>query len=352
MHSTFVIGKDSWDDNLDRQTEELKAYVNKGGRIICLEQNQTTFNSSWLPVKVKFLEHSNNDPVYLSPSLAYKDGMNINLERPYHPIFSGLNPRMFRLWADYTSYDESKNGFPAIYPVNTGYELQSSSIEDVAILANYSRALAGTALSELFVGKGSILLSGFDLIDHCEVDPVADKLLSNIIQYMAVNKKHEQYVAVNDSIIWGDYASEQGIVNAPCNGLMVNTIPIIPKGQEELPKYKVQVDEYGYQYAGSYGGWNSKPGVQYVTYGRRPMAPFTFSRGGSPIVDTSSTVGEGYFYLALPRKAKTMVTVLENPVDEPLNISLSVTDGTWEKYIIQPKQQLIIRTNISHLKTR
>ena len=55
---------------------------------------------------------------------------------------------------------------------------------------------------------------------------------------------------------------------------------------------------------------------------------------------------------ALPRKAKTMVTVLENPVDEPLNISLSVTDGTWEKYIIQPKQQLIIRTNISHLKNK
>ncbi|MFR9261308.1 MAG: hypothetical protein ACLVL2_10555 [Bacteroides cellulosilyticus] len=81
----------------------------------------------------------------------------------------------------------------------------------------------------------------------------------------------------------GDYASERGIVNAPCNGLMVNTIPIISKGQEELPKYKVQIDEYGYQYAGSYGGWNSKPGVQYVTYGRRPMAPFTFSRGGSPM---------------------------------------------------------------------
>ncbi|MFR9261307.1 MAG: hypothetical protein ACLVL2_10550 [Bacteroides cellulosilyticus] len=47
-----------------------------------------------------------------------------------------------------------------------------------------------------------------------------------------------------------------------------------------------------------------------------------------------------------------MVTVLENPVDEPLNISLSVTDGTWEKYIIHPKQQLIIRTNISHLKNK
>ena len=350
QNSTLVIGKNSWNDNLDRQTGELKAYINKGGRIICLEQDKTDFNQSWSPIKIEFLQHSNNDPVYLSPSLAYKDGMNINLERPYHPIFKGLNPRMFRLWSDYTSYDESKNGFPAIYPVKAGYDLQSPSMKDVAVLANYSRALAATALSEIFIGKGSILLSGFDLIDHCGTDPVADKLLSNMIQYMAVDKKHERYVALNDSIIWGDYASERGIVNAPCNGLMVNTVPIIPKGQEELPKYKVQIDEYGYQYAGSYGGWNSKPGVQYVPYGRRPMAPFKFSRGGSPIIDKSSTIGEGYFYLALPRKAKTMITVLENPVEEPLNISLSVAEGEWKEYVIQPKQQLVIRTNISHLK--
>ena len=79
-------------------------------------------------------------------------------------------------------------------------------------------------------------------------------------------------------------------------------------------------------------------------------APFKFSRGGSPIIDKSSTIGEGYFYLALPRKAKTMITVLENPVEEPLNISLSVAEGEWKEYVIQPKQQLVIRTNISHLK--
>lgn len=155
--STFIIGKDSWDDNLDKQTENLKMFVNKGGRVIFLEQNQDTandtINQSWLPIKIKFLKDSNNDPTYLSPSLTYKDGMNINLERPYHPVFKGLTPHMFRLWCDYTSYDESKKGFPAIYPVNTGYELQSSSIKDVAILANYSRALAATALSELFMER-------------------------------------------------------------------------------------------------------------------------------------------------------------------------------------------------------
>ncbi len=348
--STLIIGKDSWDDNINIQIELLKEFINNGGRVICLEQNPITFNTNWLPVKVKFLEHSNNDPIYLSPSISYKDGMNINLERSYHDIFKGLNHRMFRLWSDHTSYDESKSGFPAIYPVNRGYEFESSSLEDVAILANYSRALTATALSEIFIGKGSVLLSGFDLIDHCEIDPVADKLLSNIVHYMAVDKKHEPYVSINDSIIWGDYASERGIVNLYSNGLMVNTIPIIPKGQEELPKYKVQIDDYGYHYAGSYGGWNSKPGVQYVPYGRRPMGPLSFSRGGNVIINKTSTEGEGYFYLALPQKIKTMVTLLENPVDVPINISISVNDGSCEKYIIKPHQKLSVETDISHLR--
>ena len=51
-----------------------------------------------------------------------------------------------------------------------------------------------------------MLVSGFDLINHCGTDPVADKLLSNVLHYMATDKKHEPYVAVTDSIVWGDYA--------------------------------------------------------------------------------------------------------------------------------------------------
>lgn len=348
--SAFILGKNSWDDNLNNQAGQLKEYINKGGRVICLEQDSETFNTSWLPVSVEFLKDSNNDPVYLSPYIAYADGMNINLERPYHPVFKGLTPKQFRLWSDHTAYDESKKGFPAIYPVNHGYEFRESGLENIAILANYSRALAGTALTELFMGKGSVMLSGFDLIDHCGVDPVADRLLCNMVDYMAVNKTHNPYVEVNDSIIWGDYASERGIVNAPFNGLMVNTVPIVPKGKEHDPRYEVKVDEYGYQYAGSYGGWNSKPGVQYVPRGRRPMAPFTFSKGGSPVISKTSGTGEGYFYMALPERKKIMITVVENPVDEPIRVSLSVNENGWKEYIIPPGQQLDIHTDISRVK--
>ena len=45
-----------------------------------------------------------------------------------------------------------------------------------------------------------------------------------------------------------------------------------------------------------------------------------------------------------------MTTVLENPVDEPIRISLSVNDEAGEEYTILPKQQLSIDTDISHIK--
>ena len=61
-----------WDNNINSQVEQLKEYVKKGGHVICLEQDPDKFNQSWLPISVTFLKSSNNDPIYLSPSLAYK----------------------------------------------------------------------------------------------------------------------------------------------------------------------------------------------------------------------------------------------------------------------------------------
>ena len=80
------------------------------------------------------------------------------------------------------------------------------------------------------------------------------------------------------------------------------------------------------------------------------MAPFTFSRGGSPLIKKSSVTGEGYFYITLSEKKNTMITVLENPVDEPIRISLSVNNEAGKEYVILPKQQLSIETDISHIK--
>lgn len=45
-----------------------------------------------------------------------------------------------------------------------------------------------------------------------------------------------------------------------------------------------------------------------------------------------------------------MITILENPVDEPLYISITVNDKTTGNYVLQPKQQLSVETDISHIK--
>lgn len=45
-----------------------------------------------------------------------------------------------------------------------------------------------------------------------------------------------------------------------------------------------------------------------------------------------------------------MITILENPVEESTHIAFSVNDANWQEYVIEPKQRLNIRTDISRVK--
>lgn len=342
--SVLVIGENSWDHALATQISELKNYITKGGRVLCMRQNEVKFDTSWLPVTVKMLQYSNNSAEYLSPAFAYEDGMNINLERPYHPVFKNLRPEWFKLWSDYTQFDESRPGFPAVYPVTAGYDLIGSDFSKVAVLANYSRGLAATGLAELFAGKGSVLLSGFDMAGRCGVDPVSDRFLMNMVDYLRTEKSHPIHVAITDSIVWGDFASEKGIVAGAYSGLMLNTTPIVPIDKKD--KYPLIVDEYGYQFAGSYGGWNSKPGVLYVPNGRRATAPFTFSKGGNTVIKKGTEEGEGFFYVSIPKQKRLMSTTLENVVDEELHFSIQVNGSKVESITLSPKQKTVVSTQL------
>lgn len=342
----LIIGENVWNETLDVQKPALVKFMKQGGRVICMKQNPEKFKTDWLPVDMDLLRSSNNSPEYLSPSFAYSDGMNVNLERPFHPVFKGLNTANFKLWSDYTNFDERKPGFPSIYPVTQGYSLKGPGLKNVAVLANYSRGLAATGLSEIFSGKGSVLFSGFDMAGRLGLDPVTDRFFRNMIDYMLQEKGHSIYVLVQDSINWGDFASEKGIVTGAYNGLMLNTTPIIPADQ--MKKYPLRVDEDGYQFAGSAGGWNTKPGIQYVPNGRRAVAPFSFSSGGNTIIQKGTKEGEGFFYASLLPGKKVMYTQFENVVDEPLSISISINDGQKEDYVIGPKQKLTVQSLLKH----
>ena len=53
------------------------------------------------------------------------------------------------------------------------------------MLANYDHGLEGIALAELFDGAGSAMVSGFDVVNRSGMDPVADRMLANLVRYMA-----------------------------------------------------------------------------------------------------------------------------------------------------------------------
>src|ERR1035438_2758899 len=97
--------------------------------------------------------------------------MNVNPERPDHPVFRGLDRHRLALWSDYTAWDETKPGFPQVYPVTAGFKLHKpEALQHTAILADYDRGLEGVALCEMFDGTGSVILSGFDLVNRAGLD--------------------------------------------------------------------------------------------------------------------------------------------------------------------------------------
>jgi len=355
--SSLVIGEDAWDETLSKQSAQLQQFVRNGGRILCLKQHHETFDTQWLPAKIEMNRFTANDfmyPVgntgnmnYLSPTMAYRDGMNINPERPDHPVFSGMDRKRLELWSDYTGYNESMPGFPQIYPVTQGFDIKSTDMKDVAVLANYSRALAGIALCEMFSGKGSVLLTGFDLTGRCDIDPVAGKLFDNLIAYNASNEAHECYILIDQPIVWGDFASERGLVTGYNNGLLLHTVPIVPESlKDRLP---LRTDALGYQNAGGAGGWNDRPGVQYIAQGRRPFAPFSYSPGGNPSIASREHLasGEGHFYLRIPTGKTVMMTEVENPVNEPMELSIQINDGKVQKTILPGSTTIVVSTPLS-----
>ncbi len=92
-----------------------------------------------------------------------RNGYYVNTESLEHPVFAGITKDNLRVWSDYTNWDESKQGFPAIKPVTDGFTLQNKDdVASTAILADYSSRLQGIALAEQFQGNGSITLCGLD----------------------------------------------------------------------------------------------------------------------------------------------------------------------------------------------
>ncbi|HVV01539.1 MAG TPA: hypothetical protein VHH88_09270, partial [Verrucomicrobiae bacterium] len=300
MHC-LVIGADAWDAGLSKAMPELKRFVNDGGRVLCLKQDPSRFDPSWLPEPVTFFSASANDAMYPPRGRPFSGNMNINPERPWHPVFRGLDRNRLAMWSDYTGWDETKPGFPRLYPVTAGFKLSNAgSLARTAVLADYDRGLEGIGLCEMFSGKGSVILSGFDLVARAGLDPAADRLLWNLVTFAASATGHEIYPLIQKPIEWGNYATERGVITGPANGLIVNADWVRPATNPNAEPL-TQAE----------GAWNTRPGDEFAPHGRRIFGPYGYSTSSS-LREKPASDAIGRFWARIPSGTREMTTTVEN----------------------------------------
>lgn len=347
-NSFLVIAENAADKSVSAQAADIKSFIRSGGRVLALRQdsahraNLNSLLSS--PISNHVVDIDN--PAYPVSAKPPRNGYYVNPERLEHPVFAGITRYQFRVWSDYTDWNPRKNGMPAIQPVTDGFVLANSDdIANTAILANYGSGLQAIALAEQFNGKGSILLCGLDLSKRTAIDPVAGRMMLNLISYTGTSNGHEPYQLITSPIVWGEYETEKGIVTDLYSGFLVSSTPRV--SADYLGK-GVVVTKEGYQLAGGLrSGFNTRPGVQYVANGRRPFGPFAQSFGGQPLPDKNSIFGTGKFWCRVPEGQNTASSLVWNPGKEPLEIKIKVNDLPEVRRMIGAGEKVNVYTPVN-----
>ena len=153
----LIIEKDGIDDAVYRAGDAIAAWVKSGGRLLCFEQSRATV-LPWLP--------GHRMMTARGTTLA-------DLVEPKHPAFAGLEEDLFDTWnGDGLLYRFSLAPFDqsAIAVCGTGYVM--------------SESFAGTAMADIALGEGSMLINCFEVVDRYSADPVATILANNLIKHI------------------------------------------------------------------------------------------------------------------------------------------------------------------------
>lgn len=346
----IVVGEAAATKLTTAQAQALADFARRGGRLLVMRQDHSNAAAvaPLVPAALRMPTTDIDDPAYPPPPRPARNSFNIDPERPDHPVFAGIDRRQLRVWSDYTGWDEQKKDFPRIYPVTDGFVLTNKDdIRNTAVLADYGPGLEGIALAEFFTGTGSVLFSAFDLVARAGLDPIADRLLCNLVSYVTQADAHERYALIDAPIIWGRYETEHGILTGINSGLMLNSRPVLTGSYRD--SIAITVTKDGHEFAGGPGGWNSRPGIQYTAYGRRPFGPYVHrgwsgvptyeaaivQAAGKPrdpdaiydepeVITGAGGEGEGHFWCRIPAGKTASVHRVFNPADTPLTVRVRV----------------------------
>jgi len=203
----------------------------------------------------------------------------------------GLANRHFYLW------NQTKRA--SNFPVTSVVNINAAQLEQTAILANCGPVLENAVVLEYHTGKGSIIFSQFELAERVSNDPVAAKVLSNLVEYLGT-ENHSFGRIVNGDITFADLDSEAGIFAASLKqGIVLNS------------------HNYGRV------SWkkNTWPDGRRVTGEQRIINSLGYT-GQVKRSDTAS----GFFYLNPPETARSFYLKVKNPVAKQLWFSVKLND--------------------------
>lgn len=291
----LVIGERAWDAQLTQHASRLQAFVRAGGRVLVLQPDAAQLDTTWLGAKVQAVP---------------RNGMWVNLERPAHPVFAGLTHWDFEWWSDYTGWRQGQAELPRIHPATVRFSVaDAADLARVAVLANFDVGLRSIALCEVFDGLGSVILSGFDLVARAGLDPVADRLLANLVRFSMSKAGHEVYPLLASPVVWGDYATEQGAVVSSQQGLLVNQDRDHPRGRRLLGPF---------QYGGPTNGY---------------------------VIDPKPAANEGWgrVFVRIPAGRQVMLTRVENPAKADLLLAVTL-NGVTTQHVVSGGASTVVRT--------
>jgi len=285
----LVIGEGALCPGAYPGKKSVLAFLSRGGRILCLRQDADKWNADWLPATFMMKQRRR------SRGFTYIQPMGGNAV-----IFKGLSDRDLRYFND---LGRSADTTPDICPVLTA--LKPASVKDLRsarVWAACDQLLSGAAILEILHGSGSVMLSQFRVVERVTDDPIAAKLLGNLIGYASA--KSAGLLDLTKPIRWDLAAFRAGAFVSPLQGF--------------LPHSKT------YKHQGNSKG---RLGDDHTIDGFTLVGNYGFNGNGwlTPIPDPAAQ-GWGVLYGALSRRVTQFVLKLRNTGDTPASIALAI-DG-------------------------
>lgn len=339
--TALIVGEDAWSIDLAANGPILTAWVETGGTVLVLQQSGASvgLNFSWAPGGEALSVTPPHELTCHSGAtygcLELEWGQPLHMVRPEHPIFStpfAITPDQLAQWNDFSNWSESNRSsgpYPQLSPVAQTVLLDTASPDpdlwrrnsqfrrQTAVLGARAIGLQHKAVVEFRGGGeagGVVLFAGLGLATRVGVDAVAERMLVNTVRYtqrgVASDVDLHPRFERGETIQWGNYSTERGVVSANLEGLIVNPCPVDPECKSSA--------------------------LASAPCGRTALGPFNWTyMGHNTDLNPSSPVGVGMLWVTVSvGVSKVNVTLAPALPDLPhadnVSIAISVLDQTWK----------------------